>query len=64
MPANHAPLTFGTPRFSDPRLAGLANTQGALAAWCDAVAIDASKAAMGVTGDFAVGLVEIGRAHV
>ena len=49
-------LTLGFPRFSDTRLAGLANNQGVLAAWQEAVNQGASKAAVGVTGDFAVGL--------
>ena len=58
MPDKHAPLALGSPRFSDNRMAELAKAQGALAAWCDAVRHDANKAAAGVTGDFAVGLVE------
>jgi asparagine synthase (glutamine-hydrolysing) len=58
MPATDLSLTLGSPRFSDARLAGLANSQGALAAWHEAVAKDAIKAAIGVTGDFAVGLRE------
>ena len=49
-------LTLGFPRFSDLRLTGLAETQGILVAWQETVAKDASKAAVGVTGDFAVGL--------
>ena len=49
-------LTLGFPRFSDTRLARLANNQGVLAAWQEAVNQGASKAAVGVTGDFAVGL--------
>ena len=49
-------LTLGFPQFSDTRLAGLANNQGVLAAWQEAVNQGASKAAVGVTGDFAVGL--------
>ena len=58
MPATHSSLTLGSPRFSDARLAGLAETQGVLAAWQDAVGRDAGKAPAEVTGDFAVGLVE------
>ena len=56
MPAFNSSLTLGSPRFSDTRLAGLANTQGPLAAWHEAVTRDARQAAAGVTGDFAVGL--------
>lgn len=58
IPATHSSLTLGAPRFSDARLAGLAGAQGVLAAWLDTVGKDAPKAASGVTGDFAVGLVE------
>ena len=50
------PLTLGSPRFSDARLAGLAIGQGAPAAWREALANDAKSALAGVTGDFAVGL--------
>ena len=60
MPSTASSLTLGAPRFSDTRLAGLAKDQGALAAWREAVAKDAGKAAAGVTGDFAVGLREPG----
>ena len=60
MPATDSSLSFGSPRFSDARLAGLANTQGPLAAWREAAAKDAKIAALGVTGDFAVGLREPG----
>ena len=56
MPATDSSLILGSPRFSDARLAVLANTQGTQAAWREAVAKDASKAAADVTGDFAVGL--------
>ena len=58
MPPTSSPLTLGTPRFSDARLAGLAKDQGLLTAWCEAVGKDAKTAAAGVTGDFAVGLRE------
>jgi asparagine synthase (glutamine-hydrolysing) len=60
MPPTASSLTLGTPRFSDPRLAGLANIQGPLAAWREAVANDAGNAAAGVSGDFAVALREPG----
>jgi asparagine synthase (glutamine-hydrolysing) len=56
MPATHSSLTLGSPRFSDTRLAGLAASQGPLAAWCEAVGKGAKEAAIGVTGDFAVAL--------
>lgn len=56
MPANDSSLTLGSPRFSDASLAQLASIQGALAAWHETVAKGASKAAVGVSGDFAVGL--------
>ena len=58
MPATDSPLTLGSPRFADVRLAGLAKDQGPLAAWCEAVGKDAETAAADVTGDFAVGLRE------
>lgn len=58
MRATDSSFALGSPRFSDARLAGLANTQGTLAAWHEAVATDARKAAAGVTGDFSVGLCE------
>ncbi|MFZ2295910.1 MAG: asparagine synthase, partial [Polaromonas sp.] len=53
-------LTLGSPRFSDARLATLAKSQGALAAWLEALKKNAPSAAAGVTGDFAVGLREAG----
>ncbi|HAL39720.1 MAG TPA: asparagine synthase [Polaromonas sp.] len=56
MPETDSSLTLGFPRFSDAHPVQLANTQGALAAWREAVAKGAGKAAVGVTGDFAVGL--------
>jgi asparagine synthase (glutamine-hydrolysing) len=58
MPVTNSSFALGSPRFSDARLAGLASTQGPLAAWRDAVARNAKTAAVGVTGDFAVGLRE------
>ena len=60
MPATDSPLTLGFPMFSDARLAGLARDQGPLAAWREVVAKNAKGAAVGVTGDFAVGLSEPG----
>ena len=56
MPVINSTLSLGSPRFSTPGLAGLANAQGVLAAWQEAVANDAKKAAISVAGDFAVGL--------
>ncbi|MDR7380145.1 asparagine synthase (glutamine-hydrolyzing) [Rhodoferax ferrireducens] len=49
-------LALGSPRFADARLAELARTDGAIAAWQAACAQDAAKAALQATGDFAVGL--------
>ncbi len=60
MPVTDSSLALGSPHFSDTRLAGLASTQGHLVAWREAVGKDADKAAIGVTGDFAVGLHEPG----
>jgi asparagine synthase (glutamine-hydrolysing) len=60
MPATDPSLTFGSPRFSDTRLAALSKTNGPLEAWRVAVAKDPATAAAGVTGDFAVGLQEPG----
>ena len=60
MPATVLSLTLGSPRFSDTRLATLAKSQGALAAWREALDKNATNAAAGVTGDFAVGLRETG----
>lgn len=58
MPAIDTSLTFGSPRFSNTHLADLAKTQGALAAWREAVKKDGRNAASGVTGDFSVALRE------
>ena len=49
-------LTLGSPQFSDPRLARLAQAKGALVAWREAVTNQGPQAASGVSGDFAVGL--------
>jgi asparagine synthase (glutamine-hydrolysing) len=51
-------IASGTPRFSDPRIAALASTQGPEAAWRQALSSDPAKAVAGVQGDFAVGLRE------
>ena len=58
MPSNTSSLVLGSPRFSDARLAALADTEGPLAAWQAACATDASSAALQASGDFAVGLQE------
>ena len=58
MNASNLNLSRGSPQFSDQRLAELARTQGSLAAWRDKVAHNASAAAIGVQGDFAVALRE------
>lgn len=53
-------MTLGSPRFSDPRVASVASTEGVAAAWRTAVASHGTKAPIGVSGDFAVGLSEPG----
>ena len=53
-----AALTLGSPQFADARLAELARTQGAVAAWRAALAQGAQRAAAGAVGDFAVGLTD------
>ena len=58
MNASNLNLSRGSPQFSDHRLAELAKTQGSLAAWREKVAHNASTAAIGVQGDFAVALRE------
>jgi asparagine synthase (glutamine-hydrolysing) len=50
-------LTIGSPRFADTRLAQLAGTQGAEAAWRTGLSQGAQIAAA-VSGDFAVGLTD------
>ncbi len=60
MSVTDSSLTLGSPRFSDARLAGLASSQGVLAAWREATTPNAKDTATGVTGDFAVGLREPG----
>ncbi len=56
MQATQRPVTLGSPRFADAALARLANQEGVLAAWAQALALGAEKAASMVTGDFAVGV--------
>lgn len=51
-----ATLLLGTPRFKDPRLAALATARGADAAWRETLQSGYANAALGVDGDFAVGL--------
>ncbi len=58
MPGNSTTLITGQPRFSDPRLAGIAASQGPLAAWQEAVQLNPHSAAQGVSGDFAVGFTD------
>lgn len=53
-------LGLGSPKFSDPQLARLAATSGAMAAWRDACATDFAGAAAGASGEFAVGLQDPG----
>ena len=57
-PNQPAELINGSAKFTDARLAALAETQGPLAAWREAVAKDSQMAAAGVTGDFAVGFTD------
>lgn len=49
-----ASIVSGSPKFTDARLAALAASKGALAAWQDAIAKGAHTAAAGVSGDFAI----------
>ena len=58
MTATDTSTAIGSPRFSDPKLAELACTQGTLAAWRLAFSQSGSTAARGVTGDFSVGVRE------
>jgi len=58
MPDTPTDLFIGSPRFSDPRLAALALSNNTGAAWRGAFQSDPKSAMQGVTGDFAVGLVE------
>ena len=51
-------LTLGSPEFSDPALAALMRSGGALAAWTAALAQGPAEAARGASGDFAVGLTD------
>ena len=57
LPATSTTLLHGRPRFTDPRLARLAESDGAEAAWRDALTGGAAQAAAGIDGDFAVALV-------
>ena len=56
--ARAVPLAIGTPQFADAALAEPARTQGAAAAWQAAFEQHGARAAAGVTGDFAVGVVD------
>jgi asparagine synthase (glutamine-hydrolysing) len=49
-------LSLGTPRFSDARLAALASSAGAAAAWREAFTAHGTKAPSQIAGSFAVGL--------
>lgn len=57
---NDSSLALGRPQFSDKHLAHIAATEGATAAWRQAIFKDAHHAASEVTGDFAIGLNEPG----
>ncbi len=50
------PLTLGSPRFTNSRLASLAHEQGNSAAWLAALTQGAAGAAAAAEGDFAVGI--------
>ena len=52
----HCTIAVGSPRFTDPRLAGLAGSQGAAAAWLAAWQRDGDTAALAAAGDFAFAL--------
>ena len=56
MLANDSSLAVGHPRFSGAGSADIAQAEGSLAAWRDALEKDATGAALGASGDFAVGL--------
>ncbi|MDO9235788.1 MAG: asparagine synthase-related protein [Aquabacterium sp.] len=56
MAATENSFASGSPRFADVRLAELAQTEGPVSAWREAIARDIPGAASRVTGDFAVGL--------
>jgi len=54
---NHS-IAMGSPKFSDPGLAAISASAGAIAAWREALAAGAAEAARGVSGSFAVALRE------
>ena len=56
MNASNSSLASGSPKFSDPRLAELARTQGTLAAWAEAFGKNSADAPKNVAGDFSVAL--------
>jgi asparagine synthase (glutamine-hydrolysing) len=57
MPSNNNAIALGSPAFSDPSLAALAHASGPLAAWSAALRQSGpAQAALGASGDFAVGL--------
>jgi asparagine synthase (glutamine-hydrolysing) len=60
MPDTNTHLLSGAPRFSDTRLAALVLAGDTAAAWRAALQGAPKSAAQGVSGDFAVGLVEPG----
>lgn len=49
-------LVLGAPRFTHPKLATLAESNGAIAAWQEVMRDDVKATLQGVTGHFAVGL--------
>ena len=56
MAATDISFASGSPKFTDLRLTELARTAGAVSAWREAIAINGFTAALGTSGDFAVGL--------
>ena len=51
-------LALGSPRFQDASLAEIVRAQGKVAAWQAAFSKTSTRAAQGVSGDFAVALRE------
>jgi asparagine synthase (glutamine-hydrolysing) len=55
---NTKSISIGSPKFRDSNLRELAKSTGSLAAWQEAFANKGAMAAKGVTGSFAVGLID------
>jgi asparagine synthase (glutamine-hydrolysing) len=56
MAATDNSFASGSPKFADTRLTELARTAGAVSAWRQAIAQNGPDAALGVSGNFSVGL--------